>query len=64
MDLTVPDHGLPIWSSTSTSTASELDQNPHRSVVELLQAKKMSPIYFTPRSGDHWIVADAGTPSI
>ena len=60
MDLPVPDHVPPhLVFDFDIYTAPELDQDPHRTMVELLQAKKVPPIFFTPRNGGHWIIAGA-----
>ncbi len=40
-------------------TAPEFDHDPHRTMVDLLQANKVPPIVYSPRNGGHWIVADA-----
>lgn len=60
MDSSVPDHVPPhLVFDFDIYTAPELDQDPHRTMVELLQAKKVPPIFFTPRNGGHWIIAGA-----
>lgn len=60
MDLPIPDHVPPhLVFDFDIYTAPELDQDPHRTMVELLQAKKVPPVFFTPRNGGHWIIAGA-----
>ena len=60
MDLPVPDHVPPhLVFDFDVYTAPELDQDPHRTMVELLQSNKVPPIFFTPRNGGHWIIAGA-----
>jgi cytochrome P450 len=60
MDLNVPDHVPPhLVFDFDIYTAPELDRDPHRTMVELLQARKVPPIFFTPRNGGHWIIAGA-----
>jgi cytochrome P450 len=60
MDLPVPEHVPPnLVFDFDVYTAPELDQDPHRTMVELLQAKKVPPIFFTPRNGGHWIIVGA-----
>lgn len=60
MTLQVPDHIPPhLVFDFDIYTAPELDQEPHRTMVELLHARKIPSIFFTPRNGGHWIVAGA-----
>ncbi len=60
MDLPVPDHVPPdLVFDFDVYTASELDQNPHRTMVELLQSNKVPPIFFSPHNGGHWVIVGA-----
>ncbi len=60
MDLPVPDHVPPhLVFDFDIYTAPELGHDPHRTMVELLQASKVPPVFFTPRNGGHWIIAGA-----
>ena len=60
MTLPVPDH-VPehLVFDFDIYTAPELEQDPHRTMVGLLQGKKVPPIFFTPRNGGHWVIAGA-----
>lgn len=60
MALAVPDH-VPehLVFDFDIYIAPELDRDPHRTMVELLQTNKVPPIFFSPRNGGHWVVAGA-----
>lgn len=60
MTLTIPDH-VPqdLVFDFDVYTASELDKDPHGTMVDLLRSRKVPPIFFTPRNGGHWIIVGA-----
>ena len=60
MPIDIPDH-VPAQRvfDFDIYTAPELEQEPHRTMIELLRARSVPPVFFTPRNGGHWIIAGA-----